>query len=120
MQSLSPIQPFYFLGLPWLQIPFFLKKLEKTGIILDIPEEKTWEKEKSMQAWIIDYAAKSGKKVDSTTALQLIKLVGTDTATLHQELEKLICFVGDAPTISAQDAAKLCAATPLDTIWQLG
>lgn len=124
------LNPFFAKPLPGTTLVFsgaalaantlLFKKLEKAGIVLDLPEEKAWEKEKSMQAWVLEQAAKANKKLDAATAQQLIKRVGTDAATLHQELEKLICYVGERPIITAQDTAKLSSSIPSDTIWQLG
>lgn len=96
------------------------KKIEKAGAILDLPEEKAWEKEKSMQAWLIQQAAKSDKKMDGMTAQAFVKQVGTDQATLGQELEKVICFIDQRETITTKDIALLCEANPSETIWQLG
>ncbi len=98
----------------------FYKKSEKAGIILDIPEEKPWEKEKTMQAWIAAQALASGKKISPQACQALVKQSGTDQASLHQELEKLICYCGERIEITAQDVAALCTTVNLETIWQLG
>jgi len=96
------------------------KKIEKAGAILDLPEEKAWEKEKSMQAWLIQQAARSGKKMDGMTAQTFVKQVGTDQATLGQELEKVICFIDQREAITPKDVALVCPINHSETIWQLG
>ena len=98
----------------------FYKKAEKAGIVLDIPEEKPWEKEKTMQAWLGAQANASGKKMTPQACQALVKQSGTDQATLHQELEKLICYCGDRVEITAQDVAVLCTTVNMETVWQLG
>lgn len=96
------------------------KKIEKAGAILDLPEEKAWEKEKSMQAWLIQEAASQGKKLDGMCAQAFVKQVGTDQATLKQELEKVICYIDQREAITQKDVALLCPVNPTETIWQLG
>ena len=96
------------------------KKIEKAGVILDLPEEKAWEKEKSMQAWLIQQAARSGKKLDGMTAQAFVKQVGTDQSTLGQELEKVICYIDQRDAITQKDIALLCPLNHSETIWQLG
>lgn len=98
----------------------FYKKVEKAGIILEIAEEKSWEKEKSMQAWVMEQAALQGKKMEPHASQFLIKQIGTDKALLQQELDKALCYVGDKTTIDLQDIAAICVSIPLESVWQLG
>jgi DNA polymerase III subunit delta len=96
------------------------KKIEKLGIILDIPEEKPWEKERSAQEWLITHAAAQNKKLDGQAAHVLIKQIGTDPALLHQELEKLICYTEGRKEITSPDIHAICSTVNIETIWQLG
>jgi len=97
----------------------FFKKVEKAGIVLDIAEEKAWEKEKSLQSWAIHFAANAGKKLDPAAAQFLVKQT-SDQALLYQELEKLICYVGTKGEITQRDVSLLCSSTHVENIWQLG
>lgn len=98
----------------------FFKKVEKAGIILDIPEEKSWEKEKSMQVWVQAIVSDAGKKLSPQAAQYLIKSVGFDQATLRQEIEKLLVYMGERSEIAVQDISKLCTTVNLESVWQLG
>lgn len=98
----------------------FYKKAEKQGIVLDIAEEKSWEKEKLRKDWIFSKAASEGKAIDTNACQLLLKQAGTDPALLHQELEKLICFVGDRKEIKVSDVASICSNVTHENIWQLG
>lgn len=98
----------------------FLKACAKAGIILDVAEEKAWEKEKSAQEWLVNKALSEGKKIDPQAAISLIKQTGPDPATLTQELQKLICYIGDRPQISVKDIEAVCATINQENIWQLG
>lgn len=97
----------------------FYKDAEKYGVILDVPEEKPWEKEKSLQAWVIELLRKEGKEIDLPTVSKLVKLLGVDQSTLYQELEKLICYVGDRKTITLADISSVCVKITQENVWQL-
>lgn len=96
----------------------FYKKLEKAGIILDIAEEKSWEKEKSLKSWIIGKVQQEKKRISQEAIALLQKQIGTDQLSLHQELEKLFCFVEDEE-ITVQHIAEITTSMTTETGWQL-
>lgn len=98
----------------------FYKKSELLGVILEIPEERPWEKEKTLKTWVEQKVAKYGKQIDPAANQQLIKQMGTDQATLDQEIEKLICYVGGKPLITLQDVYAICLSVNVENVWQLG
>lgn len=98
----------------------FYKNAEKSGVILEIAEEKGREKERSLIEWATAKVTAAGKKIESQACQYLLQQLGTDQATLHNELEKLLCYIGDRPTITAQDVSAICASINIETIWQLG
>lgn len=98
----------------------YYKKAEKAGVFLDIPEEKPWERERSIQEWMHRFAATQGnKRIQPPAAEALVKLIGTDHARHHMELEKLFCYVGDRPEITLQDVGACVAGVNVENIWQL-
>lgn len=97
----------------------FYKKLEKAGIILDIAEEKSWEKEKSSKDWIYARVSKEKKRISPEAINLLQKQIGTDLSSLAQEIEKLICFIGDRNEITMQDIASISTSVNTETAWQL-
>lgn len=98
----------------------FYKKMEKAGVVLDAEEEKPWEKEASLVDWLINDAGKSGKKMAKSTSQLLVKQLGTDQQLTFNELHKLICYVGDRPTIADVDIAKISISNNLEDGWKLG
>lgn len=98
----------------------FYKTVEKTGILLEVPEEKGREKERTLIEWVTAKVTAAGKKIESQASHHLLQQVGTDYALLHNEVEKLLCFVGDRTAITTQDIAAVCANVNIETIWQLG
>lgn len=98
----------------------FYKQAEKTGVILELPEEKEWEKEKSAIAWVASTVSSKGKTIEHVACQHLVKQVGTDTSMLHQELEKLLCYIGDRTQITLQDVGAICTSVNVENAWQLG
>lgn len=98
----------------------FYKTIEKTGVILEIAEEKPKDKEKSALEWIATTIAAAGKKIEPQACQHLLQQLGTDPALLHNELQKLLCYVGERPNITVQDVSAICVNVPSGNIWQLG
>lgn len=98
----------------------FYKKAEKAGIIIDIAEEKPWEKEKSTREWLVSKVALAGRKIDSQAVQVILKQVGTDHALLTQELEKLYCYIGERQNITLNDVGAICTTVNVENAWQLG
>lgn len=98
----------------------FYKKVEKLGVVLDIPEEKPWEREKSISDWLLNEALKLGKQLSPQVLQLLIRQLGTDQTLLSTELLKLICYVGERKAIVQQDIAAICSIINLENSWQLG
>lgn len=98
----------------------FYKKAEKVGVILDVAEEKPWEREKSVAEWLRGEVARQGKQIAHTTCQLLVKQLGTDQTLLHSELQKLICYVGERPQIEERDVSAICGSINNETGWQLG
>lgn len=98
----------------------FYKKLEKVGVVLDIPEEKPWEREKTLANWLHNEALKEGKQLSAQASQLLIKQLGTDQALLATEFSKLICYVGERKAILEEDILAISPVTNLENGWQLG
>lgn len=97
----------------------FYKKMEKVGVLLDFAEEKQWEKEKSSKEWIFIKVAKENRRITPDAADLLQKQIGTDLSSLNQEIDKLICFIGDRTEITRQDVMAICTVLNTENGWQL-
>jgi DNA polymerase-3 subunit delta len=95
------------------------KIVEKMGILLDMTEEKPWDRDKRLAETLADMAKLEGKWLSSEAIPLLIESVGHDISILSQELKKLVCYVGDRPTIERSDIFRLCGANTLETPWQI-
>lgn len=98
----------------------FYKRLEKAGVVLEIPESKPWEREKSLSDWVVSRLNLSGKRIHPDACQILVKQVEGDLAFLHNELEKLLCYIGDRQEITLNDIRAICTNANVETVWQLG
>jgi len=96
------------------------RAIETAGVVLNLADEKPWEKERLLQEWIQAFLYKEGKKMDPRAALALIQRSGLDYSLLEQELYKLICYVGDRDTIQLVDIELLAFPILQETAWKLG
>lgn len=98
----------------------FYKYAEKCGVVMEFADEKPAEKERSMKEWVQTTLQTKGKNIDSQACQHLVKQVGTDMGMLHNEVEKLLCYVGDRPVITLQDVGAICSSVNMENAWQLG
>lgn len=95
------------------------QKGKKEIVVLDMSDEKPWEKERRLQEWLVHAAKLQQKTINSDVVHYLMQHLGPDLATLDQELSKLLCYVGDKPRIELEDAKAICGTRDLFTGWQL-
>lgn len=75
--------------------------------------------EQELNAWIIKTFAAMGKSVDPATASLLAFTVGTDTALLHQEIEKLSAFAGERESVTQEDVHRIAARSAECTVFEM-
>jgi DNA polymerase-3 subunit delta len=107
-------------AMSWQKNTSFYKMIEREGVILDIAEIKSWEKEKYLAEWVNKQATAARKLMSYQNCQLLVKHTGHDQALLEQEIEKLICYCGERKEITAQDIKAICSHQHADSIWQLG
>lgn len=98
----------------------FYKYAEKNGVVLEFAEEKPAEKERSMTSWVSSTVASKGKSIEPQASQHLVKQVGTDMSQLHNEIEKLLCYIGDRSLITLKDIGEICSSINMENAWQLG
>jgi len=98
----------------------FYKKAEKQGVILDVPEEKAWQREKSVIRWLHEKINADGRQAEPRVVEVLVKQVGTEQNLLEQEIQKIYCYLGERTSITLQDVAAISSSVNVDSIWQLG
>lgn len=98
----------------------FYKLVEKHGIILDLSEEKLWEKEKSLAEWLVEKAHQAKKTLDPRAVNALARGSQNSRALLAKEWDKLLTYVGERSSITFEDVESICSLSTLDSNWALG
>lgn len=92
--------------------------VEKEGIVLDLLEEKPWDREKRLAEQLADRAKSAGKVLSPDGAALLLERLGTDAALLESEIDKLICYVGERSSLNWEDIQQITPASRTSTLWQ--
>lgn len=98
----------------------FYKLLEKEGIVLDFAELKPWDKEKRLIEWLGKKIANVRKLMPYQVCQKFVKQVGMDQHAIANELDKLLCYIGERQEITWQDVENICTLTSSESIWQMG
>lgn len=88
-------------------------------VVLDLTQEKPWDRQRRLQQWLMERCLKEGKKISQGVATELLDACGPDILLLEQELLKLIVFVGERPSISSDDIKKVGVNYVLPSGWQM-
>jgi DNA polymerase-3 subunit delta len=66
---------------------------------------------RALLEFVTDQADARGKRLEPVAAAQLVDFVGPDTGLLVSEVEKLVLYAGDRPTITERDVSELVGQT---------
>jgi DNA polymerase-3 subunit delta len=72
-----------------------------------------------MVDWVVSEAARSGKKIAAQAAARIIAAGHGSRAAISNELEKAICFAGDAPLVTLSMAEATGSFDPEDVMFKL-
>jgi DNA polymerase-3 subunit delta len=95
----------------------FYKSLEKVGVIFEPVDSK--ENSAALVPWVLAHFAAANKQLSSAAASHLVNCCSNDRMTIHNEMEKLICYVGTRREILLEDIEKFLHFTPVESIWLL-
>ncbi|MBI3901220.1 MAG: hypothetical protein HY324_03595 [Chlamydiia bacterium] len=94
-----------------------MSSFEKDGVVLDLSDEKPWDKEKRLTEELIKKGLLEKKKIAPEAIALLFERVGKELAFLDSELDKLIAYVGERDLILGQDVLAITAETATRTLW---
>ncbi|MCR5625921.1 MAG: DNA polymerase III subunit delta [Lachnospiraceae bacterium] len=91
------------------------KAVDKNGYIasFDAPDDEFLKK------WIAGVLQKEKKKIRESTATFLVERVGNDMENLHNELMKLVFYIGDREVVEKDDIAEICSVHLGDSVFNL-
>lgn len=90
--------------------------VEKEGIVLDLLEEKPWDRDKRLVEQI---KLQAKNRLSSDVAMLLLERLGSDPALIASEVDKLLCYVGDREIITAEDVLRMSPVSRQLTFWQI-
>ncbi len=97
----------------------FYKAGKKEMVVLDLSKEKPWEEKTRLQKWIVQTMGHKKKKITPTAVESLLQRLPSDRFLLQQELDKLVCYIGDRMEIDRADVETICGASEEMHFFQL-
>ena len=70
-------------------------------------------------AWLTQRVRSYGKRLDSGAGKLMTEIAGATLAVLDRHLQNLVAYIGDRPSISAEDVADLVGGDPQRATWEL-
>jgi DNA polymerase III subunit delta len=95
------------------------KDAKQELVVLDLSEEKPWDKQKRLQQEILMKLASEKKKITPDALSHLFLLCGNDAVALESEINKCLCFIGDRTTIQEQDVLSIGSCSVSANGWQI-
>lgn len=97
----------------------FFKKVEKEGIVVELGSEKSWEKERNAQEWIMQRFREEKREIESAAIPLLAKEAGGEMALLEQEIIKLITYTEGKKVITRNDVVAVSISRPALSVFLL-
>lgn len=94
-------------------------EVDKRGVILDVSQEKTYEKEKRLSSFITERFAQNKKSISIEARDLILTLIGLDMCMLQNEIDKISLFVGSKTNIEKEDVEAICSSLGTMTPWQI-
>ncbi|MCX6381602.1 MAG: DNA polymerase III subunit delta [Armatimonadetes bacterium] len=76
-------------------------------------------KGEGLSKWVLQRVGEEGKQIEPDAVNLLLDSAGHELLTLEQEILKLVCWVGEHPTITAKDVGTVTASSPEDVVFKL-
>ncbi len=74
---------------------------------------------RELPLWCMARAKELGKRMDPAAAGMLIELAGTNPGALSGQIDSLVSFCKERPSISSDDVSRLVGGDHMRTIWEL-
>ncbi len=96
-----------------------LSFFDKEGVVLDLFEEKKWDKEKRLLERLLERIKNGEKEIRPDVAASFLTMLQPELAFVDSECDKLITYVGDRLQITLEDITAITASSQLSTLWQV-
>jgi DNA polymerase-3 subunit delta len=101
------------------KLPAVWSASAKKGKSVEHAKLKTWDNNNEVIAWISDEAKALGASIDSETATNMYRRIGSDLRKLSNELRKLVVFVGKGNKITFEHVNSVCVVSPTSNAYQV-
>ncbi len=91
--------------------------IEQHGAVLDLTEEKPWDKEKRWRETLLEQVHKAGKKIAPEAVAWMMEHLDRNAALASHEMDKLLCYAADRMSIELQDVQKICSESRMAAAW---
>jgi DNA polymerase-3 subunit delta len=115
----TSVKPLLFLSSSLRSTSSFYKLLEPQKAILDLSIETRVQRENRLIDEVIKWAYFYGKKISPPTSSYLLSITNDDPDLLHQEILKLVCFIGEREEITLKDISGLTTNSKEETLFRL-
>ena len=114
-----PIVDDFILILTAKVIPPCYEKMAQEALILDLLDEKPWDRKRRLQRLLVEHAKQSKKILSNDGANRLLSASHRNFCTLLQELDKIIIYSGNASSLTIEMIEAISFSDPLEHQWQL-
>lgn len=95
------------------------KKGKKEMVVLDLSSEKPWEEKERIKNWAVQTILAKKKQISPDAIEALLARLPQDRLLLEQEIEKLICYMGERSQITREDVIAICTSASEENLFQL-
>jgi len=95
------------------------KKGKKEMVILDLSSEKPWEEKERLKKWVVSVILSKKKQITPDGIEALFAIASQNRLLLQQEIDKLVCYVGERGQITREDITAICSPSIEANFFQL-
>ncbi len=97
----------------------FFKICQKAGEIHFLEKADLSDKNFAVSQFkkIKEFCSEHSKNIDPRAIEYMAETLGSDSARLRNELEKLLCYIGNNDSITLEDCREICSKTPEALSW---
>lgn len=88
-------------------------------VVIDLSKEKPWDEKERFLQWVIQTARLSKKQIRPDAAADLLDRFPRDRLLLQQEIDKLLCYVGERQEVTIGDVKAVCGSSVEQSPYQL-
>jgi len=89
--------------------------IKENGLVVEFPYQKPYD----LAKWVVNITRANKKEISMETASMFVDRIGYEMTELFNELNKLISYTEEKPTIELEDVREVCSASVKSRIFDL-